>query len=185
MSQLIREVLQFSKIAYGVKEFVLTDLHQILQNVLSDLDLLLSETGTTVTYDSNLPEIEAMPSQINQLFSNLLTNAVKFRREDNQPVINISVLPVLEAELINYPDLIQGKDYIEIVFSDNGIGFEQQYAEQIFQIFERLHSADEFEGTGVGLALCKKIVDNHSGQIFAISGGGKGAAFHILLPVKQ
>ncbi|HVF97716.1 MAG TPA: PAS domain S-box protein, partial [Flavisolibacter sp.] len=185
MSQLIREVLLFSKTAYGAKEFVPTDLNEILQNVLGDLDMLLDETGTTLAYDGDLPRIEAAPSQINQLFYNLLTNAVKFRKEGSKPVIRITTHPVPEGEAKNYPDLQQDKDYIEIVVSDNGIGFEQQYAEQIFQIFERLHTVDEFEGTGVGLALCKKIAENHSGHIYAVSAEGKGAAFHILLPVKQ
>jgi PAS domain S-box-containing protein len=185
MSQLIREVLLFSKIAYGVSEYMPTDLNQILQNVLGDLDMLVSETGTTIIYDGNLPRIEAASSQINQLFYNLLTNAVKFRSEDRRPVIQISVRPVSKEEVKSYPHLRQEKEYIEIVFSDNGIGFEQQYAEQIFQIFERLHSADEFEGTGVGLSLCKKIVENHLGHIYALSSKGNGTAFHLLLPVRQ
>jgi signal transduction histidine kinase len=111
--------------------------------------------------------------------------AGKFRRENSKPVIQISARPVSKEELKSYPELQQGKNHIEIVVSDNGIGFEQRYAEQIFQIFERLHPADEFEGTGVGLALCKKIVENHAGNIHAVSGEGRGAAFHILLPVKQ
>lgn len=185
MSQLIREVLQFSKIAYGEKVFAPTDLNQILQNVLNDLDMLLNETGTTVKYDNNLPEIEAAHPQMNQLFYNLLTNSIKFRRDDVKPIIHITVAPVSKESLMSYPNLLPEKSYVEIVVSDNGIGFEQQYADQIFHIFERLHSTDEYEGTGVGLAHCKKVVENHSGHIYAVSSEGDGAAFHVLLPIKQ
>jgi PAS domain S-box-containing protein len=185
MSQLIREVLQFSKIAYAPKEFTVTDLDEVLQNVVSDLELLLKESGATITHDDELPKIDAIPLQMNQLFYNLLTNAIKFRKEDIKPIITITAALLPHHQLPKHPELRSGKNYIEIVVSDNGIGFDAVYAEQIFQIFERLHSVDEFEGTGVGLALCKKIVENHSGHIYAVSQEGAGAAFHILLPVKQ
>lgn len=185
MSQLIREVLQYSKIAYGEKEFIPADLHQILQNVLSDLDLLLEDAGAAVDYPGPMPVIEAIPLQMHQLFYNLLTNAVKFRTKGEGLAIRISAGPVPGESLKRFPDSLPEKSYIEIVVSDNGIGFEQEYADQIFQIFERLHSIEDYEGTGVGLALCKKIVENHSGNIFAVSTEGNGAAFHILLPVKQ
>jgi PAS domain S-box-containing protein len=185
MSQLIREVLQFSKIAYAPREFVPTDLDTILQNVLSDLELLFQETGTRIQYYNKLPEIDAIPLQIYQLFYNLLTNAVKFRKKDVKPVIGIAFEPLSHDQVRANNNLEPHRNYVDIVFSDNGIGFDTQYAEQIFQIFERLHSVQEYEGTGVGLALCKKIMENHSGEIYAISAEGAGAAFHILLPVKQ
>jgi PAS domain S-box-containing protein len=185
MSQLIREVLQFSKIAYAPKEFVRTDLQAVLENVMNDLELLFKETGARIDCHDRLPEIDAIPLQMNQLFYNLLTNAVKFRKEDVKPVVTISATQLQDEHVKNHPHLQSKRNYIEIVFADNGIGFDPQYAEQIFQIFERLHSVDEFEGTGVGLALCKKIIENHSGHIYAVSSEGAGAAFHILLPVKQ
>ncbi|HVF95729.1 MAG TPA: PAS domain-containing protein, partial [Flavisolibacter sp.] len=185
MSQLIREVLQYSKIAYGEKNFIYAELYPVLQNVLSDLDLLLEDAGAVVDYPASLPVVEAIPLQMHQLFYNLLTNAVKFRTKEEKLLIQISANAVPAETLREFPDLRQDKSYVEVVVSDNGIGFEQEYADQIFQIFERLHSVEDYEGTGVGLALCKKIVENHSGHIYAVSGGGKGASFHILLPEKQ
>lgn len=185
MSQLIREVLQYSRIAYGAKEFVRTNLDDILKNVLGDLELLIKETGAAIEQAQPLPEIEAIPPQVNQLFYNLLTNALKFRKEGVQPFIRISVGSVPSHRAESFPELKSGKSHIEIIFEDNGIGFSQAYAEQIFQIFERLHSVEEFEGTGVGLALCKKIVENHDGHIYAVSTEGEGASFHVLLPTSQ
>jgi light-regulated signal transduction histidine kinase (bacteriophytochrome) len=185
MGQLIREVLEYSKIAYSTKEFVPIDLHGVLQNVLGDLDLLLEESGTVVEYKGRLPVIEAIPLQMHQLFYNLVNNAVKFRKEGVPSRIRISAAPLSLEEVAELPDLASNEDYITISFSDDGIGFDQQFAEQIFQIFERLHSTDEYEGTGVGLALCKKIVENHRGHIIATSKDGEGAQFRVVLPVAQ
>lgn len=185
MRKLISEVLQYSKIAYGAKEFVPTNLDSILKNVFGDLELLLEETKAVIDYKEPLPQIDAIPPQMNQLFYNLLTNALKFQKDQGKPVVTISFAPVSTAEIRKHPELNEDKKYIGIRFSDNGIGFEQDYAEQIFQIFERLHPVDEFDGTGVGLALCKKIVENHSGHIYAVSRVGEGASFYILLPVRQ
>jgi two-component system CheB/CheR fusion protein len=185
MGNLIREVLKYSKIAYGVREFSPTNLDEVLKNVLTDLDLLLQETGAQIQYPEPLPVIDAMPPQVNQLFYNLLTNAVKFRKPDTAPVIRITHKLLSEEEAGKHAELKLHGQFLEIVFADNGIGFDQQFAEQIFQIFERLHSTDEYEGTGVGLALCKKIVENHYGHIFAMAQEGGGAAFHVILPLHQ
>ena len=185
MGQLIREVHHYSKIAYGIKDFIATDLDNILHNVLGDLDLLIQETHSVIRYQEKLPVIEAMPLQIHQLFYNLLTNAIKFRKESRRPEICISSKLIVGEEGKQYSEAEMNRGHLEIVFSDNGIGFDQQFAEQIFQIFERLHSVEEFEGTGVGLALCKKIIENHNGQIHALSIEGEGATFHINLPLKQ
>lgn len=185
MSQLIREILQYSKISYGIKDFVAADLDAILQVVLTDLDLQIKETGALIDYPGSLPRIQAIPRQIHQLFYNLLTNALKFRKEGVTPVIRIMTRTVLPEEIQANPALKHDREYLQIIISDNGIGFDRQFAEQIFQIFERLHSTEEFEGTGVGLALCKKIAENHQGHIFAISTPGQGAAFHLLLPFGQ
>ena len=185
MSQLIKEVLEFSKVAQGSKEFVMTDLSVILGNVLVDLDLLIAETGATVTHMNNLPAIEASPLQMNQLFYNLLTNALKFRKKNTKQAISVDWRQLPEKEIKNHPELTHNTAYVEIVFSDSGIGFEQRFGEQIFLIFERLHSADEFEGTGIGLALCKKIVENHHGHIFSRGEKDIGSRFYVLLPVNQ
>jgi two-component system CheB/CheR fusion protein len=185
MSQLIKEVLEYSKLTQPSKAYVPTNLDTILRNVLSDIDLLISEKGAVIQYMELLPTIEAIPLQINQLFSNLLTNALKFQERASKPVIDISFKMISASELKEHPLLRAELTYLQIIFSDNGIGFDQEYADQIFQLFERLHSADEYEGTGLGLALCKKIVENHNGQIFAISKEAEGASFYIILPVNQ
>ncbi len=185
MSRLVKEVLEYSQTAYCNKEFVETDLDVILKNVLNDLDLLMSDTAATINYKEALPVIVAIPLQMNQLFYNLLSNALKFIREAVQPVITISYRKFSAGEIKNFENLNSDVPYIKITFSDNGIGFEQQFAEQVFQLFERLHPADEFEGTGMGLALCKKIAETHQGYIFAKSKEEEGSSFYVILPVKQ
>ncbi|MBA2329350.1 MAG: PAS domain-containing protein [Flavisolibacter sp.] len=185
MSQLIREVLKYSKLAQAAREFSQTDLDSCLKAVLIDLDLLISETDASVIYKESLPVIDAIPLQMNQLFYNILTNAFKFRKENTAPEVTVSFRPLSAEEASSRANLGESRTYIEIQFSDNGIGFEQQFATQIFQIFERLHSVDEFDGTGVGLALCKKIVENHHGDIYAVSVENEGTVFHIILPLVQ
>ena len=185
MSQLIKEVLDYSKIAYEGKEFAQTDLHLVLQNVFDDLDLLTEETGAQIIYNEQLPVVEANPLQIHQLFSNIITNAIKYREKERRLKIRVSATHLTPNELLKYPQLVQSGNYIQISISDNGIGFEQVYAEQIFHLFERLHNDEQFEGTGVGLALCKKITETHNGHIFALSEEGVGTEFQIILPIKQ
>ncbi len=185
MSQLITEVLEYSKLAHATKGYIQTNLDTILRNVLNDLDLLLSESNVTIEYKDALPMIDAIPLQMNQLFYNLLTNAIKFHTKRIPPVIVISYRQLFEADLLEHADFKNDIPYVEIKFSDNGIGFEQEFSDQIFQLFERLHSVEDYQGTGLGLALCKKIAENHNGKIFAISSKSKGASFYIILPVAQ
>ena len=185
MAQLIKEVLEYSRLVRTTKEFRETDLDAVLQDVMNDLDLLISDTNAIVHYERRLPEIEAIPLQMHQLFYNLLNNSLKFRKESVDPVITIAFRN-LQADVIQtYPELNPERDYLEIRFSDNGIGFDQQFSAQIFQLFERLHSVSEFDGTGLGLALCKKIVENHHGIIFAESKEGEGATLSFILPITQ
>ncbi|MGZ5286858.1 MAG: CheR family methyltransferase [Flavisolibacter sp.] len=185
MSQLIKEVLEYSKLANAAKGYVQTNLDTILKNVLDDLDLLLSENKVVIDYREALPSIDAIPLQMNQLFYNLLTNAIKFQTSTSHPVIAISFRWLSENDLLQYAELKTDLPYLEIRFSDNGIGFDQEFAGQIFQLFERLHNSEDYEGTGLGLALCKKIVENHNGKIFAISKEAEGASFYIILPGTQ
>jgi two-component system CheB/CheR fusion protein len=164
--------------------FEKTNLDDILKNVIADFDLLITEKKAVIHHDQ-LPVIRAIPFQVNQLFYNLLSNAFKFSDAARLPVINITsrLLPVEEVQKM---PLLRAKcPYYEIVFRDNGIGFDEQFAEQVFLIFHRLHSREHFEGTGIGLALCKKIVVNHHGEIYAVAKKGEGAAFHIILPEEQ
>ena len=185
MSQLIKELLQYSKLSHSAKDFLQTDLNVILKNVIDDLDLLVSESGAIIDLKDALPVIEAIPLQMNQLFYNLLTNSLKFHKDLTPPRITISCRMLSAEEIKQYRSLSEDYSYTEIKFSDNGVGFDQQFAEQIFQLFERLHSLEQFEGTGLGLALCKKVVENHHGHIFALSHEDEGAMFDIILPVKQ
>jgi two-component system CheB/CheR fusion protein len=185
MSELIKAVLKYSKIVHAEKEYLPTNLDEVLKNVMGDLDLLVSETKAELVYHEPLPQIDAIPLQMNQLFYNLLTNAMKFRQETVPPRISITSRVLSDDEIKKYPDLKEDVQHTEIRVTDNGIGFDQQFGEQIFQIFERLHTPDEFEGTGVGLALCKQIVENHHGHLFAKSKENEGAAFFVILPVNQ
>ena len=162
-----------------------TDLHAIILNVLDDLDLMTKETGAEIIYVNPLPAVAANPLQMHQLFSNIITNAVKYRDSSRQLVLKISVTHLSKAEVEKYPQLLEKQKYIQITIGDNGIGFQQVYAEQIFSLFERLHNDDHYEGTGVGLALCKKIVENHNGHIFALSKENIGTVFQVILPLQQ
>lgn len=184
MSTLIKDVLNFSRITNPEVAFKKTNFNNILENVMKDFDLLMHEKKASVRQE-DLPVIEAIPIQINQLFYNLVNNSLKFSKQDTPPVINISSTILNSSEISKYPNLHPGISYCEIKFTDNGIGFDQEYADQIFMIFERLHSQTEYSGTGIGLALCKKIVTIHHGEIRAESKLNKGTTFYIILPLKQ
>jgi signal transduction histidine kinase len=129
-----------------------------------------------------LPIISGIHFQMQQLFSNLLSNSLKYSKEDSTPIITISHTQIIGRD---EPLLFDNshKKYYKIAFADNGIGFEQEHAEQIFQLFNRLHGKTEYEGTGVGLAICKKIVENHKGFIFANSQPNEGSCFTVFIPV--
>lgn len=184
MSTLINEVLDFSRILHENKGFEKVNLNNIVSDIVNDLDILNTAKKVIIHYEK-LPVIEAMPLQMSQLFYNLISNAVKFSKTNVEPVITISSKILSEQELAKHKSLNKNIFFCEISVQDNGIGFEQQYAEQIFLIFHRLHGRSEFSGTGIGLALCKKIVVNHHGEIFAISDAVNGALFKILLPLTQ
>ena len=184
MSNLIKEVLNFSKILQGDVPFEKTDLNEVLSQVITDFDLLIHEKNVVI-YREQLPVIDAIPIQISQLFYNLISNAIKFSRKDTPLLINISATKLTKEAQKKMGSLHPKLSYYVISFKDNGIGFEQQYAEQIFLIFHRLNSVEEYAGTGIGLALCKKIVVNHQGEIYGISKNQDGALFQIILPVTQ
>jgi PAS domain S-box-containing protein len=184
MSLLIKDVLNFSRIVGSANMFIATDLNQILSNILEDFDMLVLERGASVRKEY-LPCIEAIPLQINQLFYNLVGNALKFSKEGRPPVITISSRTLLPEETAKHTGLNRQLSYTEISFKDNGIGFEQQFAEKIFSIFERLNNQQQYSGTGIGLALCRKIAEQHQGRIYAEAGESTGATFYVLLPLKQ
>ena len=180
MSDLIQAVLNFSKVV-DASVFEQVDLNVILKNVVDDFDLLIEQKKATVMYD-HLPVVRAVPLQMNQLFYNLLGNALKFSTPDIPPVVSISCKMLTQEEVNRFPCLITTIPYCDIIFRDNGIGIEKKFSEQVFVIFQRLNSRDRFEGTGIGLALCKRIVLNHKGHIYVVSEKGKGAEFHVILP---
>lgn len=180
MSSLVESILEYSRIDRKETQFSKTDLNQILKEVLGDYDALITSTGAQIRVQK-LPVIMGLPSQLRQLFANLISNAIKFC--DGTPVINIGTRLLSRDQLPAHTPVPDTEQVLEISFKDNGIGFAQQYAEKIFHIFQRLHSKSTYKGTGIGLALCKKIVENHQGSIYAHGELNNGATFVVLLPV--
>ncbi len=180
MSSLIRDVLNYSRLRKADNNFEDVDLQQTISNVMLDMELMIEDKKAIITTNA-LPHVHAVPQQLHQLFYNLLSNALKFN--DGIPRIEISCIPLTSADIKKIPELHSGLKYVELTCRDNGIGFEEQYANQVFTIFKRLHNREVYAGTGIGLALCKKIVENHHGVISVQSELGKGTTFHIILPV--
>lgn len=171
MQNLISDLLAFSRVTTRAKPFVPVNLQEVAREVLSDLEARIERTGGRVEV-GDLPTINADPTQMRQLLQNLISNALKFHRENEPPVVKV------------HGEILHGES-CELVVEDNGIGFDEKYTERIFGIFERLHGRGEYEGTGVELSICKKIVERHGGSIKARSAPGQGAKFIITLPVRQ
>ena len=167
MQSLINDLLDFSRVTTKAKEFEPTNCEEILDNVLSSLEVVIKESGATVSHDP-LPEINADSTQIAQVFQNLISNAIKFRSE-KPPEIRISAR--------------QEADHWLFSVKDNGIGIDPKYSERIFEVFKRLHKREEYPGTGIGLSICKKIVERHGGSIWVDSKPGKGSTFYFTLPI--
>lgn len=180
MQLLIQDLLAYSRTNKKEKEFMLTNLNVLLAGVVDDLEQHVQETGSTIN-KGDLPELEVIPFQFRQLFTNLISNSLKFRRTDIPLVINIRSEKVKGSEIGQ--DSAMNDYYHRIIVEDNGIGFDNTYHERIFDVFQRLHTKQEYEGTGIGLAICKKIVENHRGFITAEGKPGAGAKFMIYLPV--
>lgn len=182
MNKLIRDVLTYSELVKEQEVFTMVDLNKIIENILVDYELLIEQKNATIACET-LPVIEAIPLQMSQLFGNLIGNSLKFLRDGVKPHLEIKSTKATESELKSIPSA-KGNDYIKITFSDNGIGIDPQYTIQIFSIFQRLHRKSEFEGTGIGLAMCKKIALNHNGEINADGSNEKGAKFNIFFPIQ-
>lgn len=181
MQRLIDDLLSFSRLVRPTDRPVSTDLNQIVQEVLSDLTEAIQTRQATIEL-TPLPTLEAQPTQLRQLFQNLFSNALKFSRTDLTPVIRVTTQLVKGTQVPQALGRRRELSYHRITVSDNGIGFEPQYAEKIFVIFQRLHGRFEYTGTGIGLAVCKRVVANHQGFIEAQSTPGEGATFIIYLP---
>lgn len=168
MSALLNALLGYSRIATRPKPFISTDLSEIAQDAVSDLELALNRVRGHVEIGV-LPRIEVDPTQIRQLIQNLISNALKYRRKDETPSIKV------------HGDVIDS--ICTLYVEDNGIGFEEEYLDRIFRPFQRLHGRNEYEGTGMGLAICRKIVERHGGTITAKSIPGHGSVFIVKLPI--
>lgn len=171
MRTLINDLLTYSQVSTRAQSFVPTDLARIAREVISDLEMAIADKGGRIEVGA-LPVIDADPMQMRRLLQNLIGNALKYRRKDESPVVKLSSSHPIARQLT-------------ITVRDNGIGFNDQYAEKIFKMFERLHGRMEYEGSGIGLAICRKIVERHGGTITASSSVGKGATFNVTLPITQ
>ena len=177
MRLLINDLLSYSQVTTKAKPYVRVDLNKIMSEVVSDLQIRIEELSGEVRH-KDLPEIDADATQMRQLLQNLVQNALKFHKPDTPPIVEVT------AEVLGEQDDIDGPRF-QLVVSDNGIGFDNKYKDQIFAIFQRLHGRTEYEGTGIGLATCRKIVDRHSGTIDAFGVPDEGAKFVVDLPVYQ
>jgi len=180
MRVLIDDLLLFSRTNTTKKEFIKTDLDELFKNAISELAEVIDDKKAKITV-SDLPKLYVIPYQIEQLFINLIGNSLKYSQPDILPTISIESEKVLAAD---YPELLDPsvKKYHKITFKDNGMGFDTQFKETIFVLFQRLHSKTDFPGTGIGLAICKKIVENHKGYITADSEINIGSLFTVYLP---
>ena len=168
MRAMITDILSYSRLSTNENYFELINLQEVVAEVLDDYEILIKEKGAQFLIE-DLPQIEANRGQIKQVFQNLISNSLKFGHPDKAPVIKISRRKV-------------GKAMYRITLTDNGIGFDEQYRDKIFSLFERLNAKDKFEGSGIGLAITRKIIEKHNGTIIALSRVGDGASFMITLP---
>ncbi|MBI4681671.1 MAG: PAS domain S-box protein [Nitrospirae bacterium] len=183
MQTLINDLLSFSRVMTKAQPFVPVDLAAVTREVVTDLEIRIEQTGARIEVDK-LEVIDADPLQIRQLLQNLIGNSLKFIKKDGTPVIKVS------GKFVNSNGKVPGRHLSDngsykITVEDNGIGFEEKYADRIFGVFQRLHGRSEYAGTGIGLSICKKIVVRHNGSITTQSSPGEGAKFIVTLPVKQ
>ncbi|OIN58507.1 hypothetical protein BLX24_13100 [Arsenicibacter rosenii] len=194
MSVLIHDLLAYSRISTHRDPFELINVADILAAVTEELSIQIEQTNTQLDI-GKLPDILGDVTQLHQLFKNLIANAIKYQRPDVSPVIMISSRLVVGTELDEYPlaEIImeskftdgRRRAYHEITIADNGIGFDERYRDRIFQVFQRLHGRSQYEGSGIGLAICKKVADNHRGAITAYSQPGQGSRFVVYLPLQR
>jgi len=177
MSNLISDLLEYSRINSRGKEFSKVSLEQVIKDVIGDLEIAIEESSAIIN-TSKLPEINGDVSQLNQLFLNLLSNAIKFRKNDIPPVIDISY-----RENSIFDEVLKTENlWYEIIIKDNGIGFSQEFEDKIFIPFQRLHARNQYKGTGIGLAVCRRIVERHGGIISVKSEVDSGTEFSINIP---
>jgi PAS domain S-box-containing protein len=198
MQHLIDDILEFSGLSSGNVTFENVGLGGVVTQVLSDIEVLVAEKQAQITVDA-LPDVEGNKAQLGLLFQNIIANAIKFSKEETRPEVHIHADVIKGRELpadhlklnmqhfsiLQDPRFWDNEKFCRISIQDNGIGFDEVYIDKIFALFQRLHSKSEYEGTGIGLAVCKKVVDIHHGTITATSKQGEGSVFIITLPVSQ
>ena len=184
MIRLIRDVLAFSQVAQNTDSFEAVDLAKVMSEIESDYELLIEKTNALITTE-DLPVVNGIPSQLSQLFGNLLSNALKYTRPGIRPEVQITCRIADSATIAGCAPLDANGSYYHIQFTDNGIGFSEEHADRIFHIFQRLHGRTEYEGTGIGLSICRKILERHAGDISARPGAAAGAVFNIMLPIMK
>ncbi|HUQ96829.1 MAG TPA: ATP-binding protein, partial [Chitinophagaceae bacterium] len=182
MKTLIIDILNYSALSANHAKPECVDLTEVARDLKEDFELIILEKEAQLHIDA-LPCVDANKGQMRQVFQNIISNALKFSRKGKPPVISITSKR-LQQKSFDSAEQIDGP-FCLITFKDNGIGFDEQYVANIFALFERLHAKDTYEGTGIGLAIAKKIIDKHNGLITATSREGKGAEFKIILPVTQ
>jgi len=185
MRQLIGDLLAFSRLIQPEKKYQQVNLNAVIENIWIDFELMIEEKNAAIKFE-NLPVIEASGLQMNQLFYNLVSNSLKFTNQDVRPEITVTSSLATRDFVSNFTNSpLQSLTFHHIIFKDNGIGFEKSYENQIFEIFKRLHPQNIYPGSGIGLALCRRIVMNHQGILFAESEPGKGTLFHVFLPAER
>jgi len=191
MRRLIDDLLTFSRVISRTEPFQPVDLNRVVREVLGDLEVRVEKSGAKVQV-GELPTLEADPMQMRQLFQNLIGNALKFHEPGAKPVVQIAgkIRPREGIETTLHRRRGVGGDlaaesFCELTIQDNGIGFDEKYLGRIFAVFQRLHGRQEYEGTGIGLAVCRRILDRHGGSITANSKPGEGATFHVTLPLQS
>jgi signal transduction histidine kinase len=182
MRNLIQDILSYSRLSQSDNINQLTDLTLLVEEVQDDFELVLEEKKARIITE-DLPEVEVNRGQMRQVFQNLISNSLKFADKERSPLIIIKCERI-DRLSFESPSQKDG-NYYRITVEDNGIGFEEQYASGIFALFHRLHSKDLFEGTGIGLAITKKIIEKHKGLIKATSKAGTGSSFIFILPALQ
>lgn len=183
MQVLIQDLLKLSRVTSRALPFETCALSEIVRGVVSDLEVTIEQKNARVEVGV-LPVIKGDPVQMRQLFQNLISNALKFQRPGETPSVSVTAKVFAPPERI-IPGAAPGEEVCEIRVRDNGIGFDAAFAEQVFIVFQRLHTRSEYEGTGIGLAVCRKITDRHGGTVVAKSAEGEGATFIVTLPLKQ
>ncbi len=176
MSTLIEDLLAFSRVTSKGREFCSVNLHTVVKEVIDDLEVRIADTKATIKI-GELPTIHADAMQMRQLLQNLIANALKFSR--------VGIPPIVQIRIVAMPKSTAKIKYCQLEIEDNGLGFDEKYLDRIFAVFQRLHTRDSFEGTGIGLAVCRKIVERHGGSITARSKLGHGSTFIILLPLRH